>query len=55
MITRFLYTFAEDLLAVSGVGMYISNSIGPFTSTSLFIPQTATRDVIVYEVISKVM
>ena len=44
----------ECVLAVSGVGVYVSKCCGPLTLSSLFIPQTATHSVIIYEVIAKV-
>ena len=40
---------------MSGVGVYVSKCIGPLTLSSLFIPQTATHSVIIYEAIAKVM
>lgn len=47
--------FLECVFAVSGVGVYVSKCIGPLTLSSLFIPQTATHSVIIYEAIAKVV
>ena len=45
----------ECVFAVSGVGVCVSKCCGPFTLTSLFIPQAATHSVIIYEAIAKVV
>ena len=47
--------FLECVFAVSGVGVYVSKCIGPLTLSSLFIPQTATHSIIIYEAIAKVV